>query len=100
MTRVRRSLWMVIATIIAALGPIMIGPATPAAADALARGGAFLWLDNPSPPLNVAYTPSATYQYNITSPGGPINTVVRTDTGRYIVSFPNLDWDGVTHLTA
>lgn len=87
------------ATTLAAIGLIGAGSATPAAA-ALGRGGAYLWLDNPSPALNVPYTPSATYQYNSTNLTAAVNTVVRDDRGSYIVSFPNLDWDGVTHVTA
>jgi hypothetical protein len=89
-----------VATTLVAIGLTMVGPAAPATAAALTRGGAFLWLDNPYTALGVPYTPTSTYQYNSTSPFAAINTVTRDDTGSYIVTFPNLDWDGIPHVTA
>lgn len=99
MARVRGTFSVVVATVLATVGMALFGAAPPASA-ALVRGGAYLWLDSPSPALNTPYTPSSTYQYNSTSPWSAVNTVVRTEPGQYIVTFPNLDWDGVTHVTA
>lgn len=94
----RRALGSVLALGLAAVG--LVGVAAPSQAADLTRGGAYVWLDDASTPLDTPYTPSAAYQYNSTSPWTPVNTVVRESVGTYIVTFPHLAWRGITHVTS
>ena len=68
----------------------------------LANGAAsgYVWANDAAAP---AYTPNSAYQYNST---GATNTIARTATGRYTVTFPGLGSSlfatnaGIVHVTA
>ena len=85
----RRSISRVVARLGAAVtiiaGSLLV--TTSAGADTAGHGYGYVWADDPSSAIGVAYTPSTSYQANST--GAP-NTITRTSTGVYAVTFPGL----------
>jgi hypothetical protein len=67
------------------------------------RALGWVWANSASATLNVAYTPSIGYQYNLHYNALPVanTTVTRTGTGRYKVIFTNFNVTGGTaHVSA
>jgi hypothetical protein len=70
---------------------------TAAGADAVGHGYAYVWANDASSAIGVGYTPALGYQANST---GAQNTVTRTATGVYSVSFPGIGALGTATVSA
>jgi hypothetical protein len=66
--------------VVATAGPAAAAPSAP-------FGSAFVWANNPTA---ASYVPSATYQWNSTSPTVAVNRITRTGVGAYTVYLPGL----------
>src|SRR5689334_2433231 len=70
---------------------------TAARADAVGHGYAYVWANDASTAIGVAYTPALGYQANST---GAQNTITRTGTGVYAVTFPGIGALGTATVSA
>src|SRR5215831_3505470 len=83
----------VVATVVASVLAVTYA----AHADAVGHGNAYVWADDPTSDIGVAYTPALGYQANST---GAQNTITRTATGVYAVTFPGIGALGTATVSA
>lgn len=87
-------------TSVCVVASLVAAVAVPAVADP-GRGAAvlcYVWANNPSPALNVPYTPSNVYSYNAVG-RAPANTVTRTALGTYVVTCKGLGGGALFAIT-
>lgn len=83
--------------IVAAFAASAIAVTYAAGADAVGHGYAYVWANDSTSDIGVAYTPDLGYQANST---GAQNTVTRTATGVYAVTFPGIGALGTATVSA
>ncbi|MEU4378375.1 hypothetical protein [Micromonospora echinofusca] len=75
----------------------LVAVAPPANAGPALYGYGYVWANDSDSTLWIPYVPSLGYQANSS---GAVNTVVRLNTGRYVVTLPNLGPFGTAMVTA
>lgn len=84
-------------SVVAAVMASTLAVTSAVGADAAGHGYAYVWASDPTSDIGVAYTPALGYQANST---GAQNTITRTATGVYAVTFPGIGALGTATVSA